>query len=529
MKAIRPWVFWPTFFVLFLALALSFLNGPLIVKALEATNSLLLGALSPLFSVGALALLLTCLMVFVSPLGRVSIGGKGARRELSPVSWCTVSLCTTTAVGFLFWSMAEPILHLSQPPASLLLEAGSTDAARFALSTMYLHWTLVPCAIYTVPALMFALAFYNLGLPFSLSSCLAPLLGRSISSTLSDWIDGVCLFALVVGMSASLATGVLTMAGGLEHQLGIVSGPTSWNLIGLVIVCAFIASALSGLDRGVRWLSNLNTVFFLVLAVSVAAWVPWGPLLNLAGPATADHATHFVRQALFLDFDATDPWPKAWTVFYWAVWLAWAPVTAVFLGRIGRGYTVRQFLMVNLLLPAAFSYLWMSLFSGAALWLQLSGGVDMVGLLSQRGPEGLVYAVLGQLPLGAFLIPLFLLTAFISYVTAADSNTMAMAGMSSHGVSPDCIEPSMWIKILWGAMVGLIALSVLSMSGIAGIKALSYLGGFSGLFFALGAMASVWRLAWNPSTFGLTSAKIPTTSPTKQPKSLFRGPQKDCL
>lgn len=517
-KKLRAEVFWPAFLLIALALGCAMADGPRFVATLSRANIWALGKLSPLFAGGALFFLLTCVVVFFAPLGRVVIGGPGAKRFLSPLPWCTISLCTTTAVGILFWGIAEPIFHLTQPPVSLGLAANSPQAARFALSTLFLHWTFTPCAIYALPALVFALAFHNLKLPFSLSSCLAPLFGQKIAQRISPAVDSLCLFALVAGMAASLATGILTLAGGIEFLYRIPSGPLSWGIIGAAIVAAFLLSALSGIHRGITWLSNLNTLCFFLIAGVVVLYGPLRETLTLSMASSGDFVRNFVPQSLFTHFAASDTWPRSWTVFYWSVWLAWAPVTAAFLGRVGAGYTVRSFLLVNLVLPAVFSWIWMAIFGGTALTLQTSGALDLAAILKANGPELLVYKVFEKFPFAAIVIPTFLVTAFFSYVTAADSNTLSMAGMSSHGISTENHDPSFWLKVLWGSIVGILAFIMLYLSGVEGIKTLSYLGGFPALFFELGACFALLNLAFNPARFGI-ELPLPRTPKADLPQA----------
>ena len=516
---LRGEVFWPAFLLIALALGFAIFDGPNFVATLSRVNVWALGKLSPLFAGGALFFLLTCVIVFFAPIGRVTIGGPGAKRFLAPLPWCTISLCTTTAVGILFWGIAEPIFHLTSPPVSLGLVPNSLAASRFALSTLFLHWTFIPCAIYALPALVFALAFHNLKLPFSLSSCLAPFLGEKTAFKLSPVVDSICLFALVAGMAASLATGILTLAGGIEFLYRIPSSPLSWGIIGASIVAAFLISALSGIHRGITWLSNLNTLCFFLIAGVVIFYGPFRETFQLSVAASGDFLRNFVPRSLFTQFAASDPWPRSWTVFYWSVWLAWAPVTAAFLGRVGSGYTVRSFLLVNLVLPALFSWGWMALFGGTALTLQTSGVLDLAAILKANGPELLVYKVFAKFPFAAIVIPVFLITAFFSYVTAADSNTLSMAGMSSHGISTENHDPAFWLKVLWGSIVGILAFIMLYLSGVEGIKTLSYLGGFPALFFELGCALALLNLTFNPARYGIA---VP---PSKRRGIKIRQPQ----
>jgi glycine betaine transporter len=508
---LRHEVFWPPFLMVWAALALNFYDSDKFLSLINGLNNWLLGTFSDVFAFCGIFVLWVCVAVFCSPLAKTRIGGPHAKPLLSFRSWCCVSLCTSTAAGILFWGMAEPIYHLMQPPESLHLVAGSDASAAFAMSTLFMHWSFTPSAIYALPALMFALAFYNLGLPFSISSMLQPLLGTRLRRWLSTPIDVIALYTLVLGMAASLGTGILTVSGGISYLWGIESSPLLWMGIGTFIVVSFILSAILGLDRGIKNLSLINSGFFMVLAVYVLCLGVPDQVWKLSLAGLLDYGSTFVNRSLFLEFSQSDPWPQQWTVFFWAVWLAWTPVTAGFLGRIGRGYTVRQFLVVNLVVPSVFAVLWMGVFGGTALGLERSGSLGLSQLLSTAGPESMAYAVLAHLPFSEAVIPVFVFLVCISYITAADSNTVTMSAMSTCGVSAENSEVSTYLNILWGALVGIISLVMLVHSGVNGIKTLSYLGGFPALFLELATACSLLIWAWGPSVGRVLRTVFPNT------------------
>lgn len=494
-------VFWAPFLLLFAAVALSLLDGPQFIKAGNVANAWVLDNFSGWFAFGSLGLVVCCAVVFVSPLGKIRLGGPKARPTLTLWQWFTITLCTTLAAGILFWASAEPIYHIMTPPKSLGLTPGSTESATFAMSTLFMHWTITPYAIYTLPALMFGFAFYNMRQPLSLASCLAPLLGGKPSPKVGAFIDSICLYALVAGMAASLGTGVLTIAGGLEHIYGIRSAPPVWIGIGTVIVLAFLISAFSGVTNGVRILSDINTKIYFLFIALILAFGPIAYLVHLGGGALQQYASTFWERSVFSTFAANDSWPKSWTVFYWAVWLAWAPVTALFLGRIAYGYTVRMFVLMNLVIPAAFSGLWMLLIGGTTIHMEVIEGLKVSQLLTDKGPEALSYFVLAQFPASKFVIPLFLGTIFLSYVTAADSNTITMAAMSSKGMSAENCNPKPALKVVWGGLVGVLALVMICTTGVDGIKTISNLGGLPALLFEMGAAVALLVVAFRPARF----------------------------
>lgn len=499
-RNIRPLVFWPPFLLLIAAVIMSFANLEAFLDVTSTLNSWVLEHFSWLFSIGTLTMVVTCIWVFFSPLGKVRIGGEHATPLISRWRWFSIALCTTVAIGILFWATAEPMYHLHSPPTSMGLEPGSADAAKFAMSTLFLHWSLTPYAIYTIPALMFALAHYNLGKPFSLGSALSPLFGDRMLSKPGQLIDALALYALVAGMAASLGTGVLTLAGGLDNVFSVGTGPLVLGIITLLIVVTFILSAASGLKKGIAMLSSLNTRIFFLIFGFVFLFGPTTWILSIGIEGLGVYLGNFVEKSLFTGAASGDEWPKSWTIFYWANWLAWAPVTALFLGKISRGYTVREFLVINMLLPALFACAWMSVFGGTALSMDMNSDGMLNKALEATGPESIVYVLLDNLPLAGITVAVFIFVSFLSYVTAADSNTEAMSSLcqedneaSLSNTTETYDSGKFTLKLIWGCTIGFVAWIMTSFAGIEGIKMMSNLGGLPALFIVLGCNAALIR------------------------------------
>lgn len=475
--------------LLLLATGLSLAFPAWFEQTVGELNSWVVNTFGWLFSYTSFFMLLLCALVYLSPLRKLKIGGADATPLFGYWKWFSIVLCTTVATGILFWGTAEPIFHYSAPPRSLAIAANSKEAAVFALSTMFLHWSFTPYAIYAVPALAFALAYYNRKAPFSLKAMLQPLFKGKADRLLGNALDIACLYSLVLGMAASLGAGILLISQGLENTLGI-----QWEtvlLTAMAIVFAFIASAASGLFRGIQFLSDLNIKIFFLLSLFVLIAGPTQAIVQQLLPALKGYFVHFVDRSLFTGDSTGDPWPKDWTVFYWANWMAWAPVTALFLGRLGRGYTVGQFLLVSWVLPSLFAIGWMSIFSGSMLYFQQSALVDMVAQLKESGPNGLVYLLFNQLPFAKVVIPFFLLTVFLSYVTAADSNTDAISRLCTREGLVENSPVLLYTKISWGILIGTISYSMITYSGIDGIKTLSNLGGLPALFLMVLVLANL--------------------------------------
>lgn len=427
-------------------------------------------------------MVLLCIAVYVSPLGKIKIGGKSAQPLLNKYQWFSIVLCTTIAVGILFWGSAEPIYHLSAPPSSL---PAGTDLASFSMSTMYMHWSFTPYAIYTIPSLLFALGYFNMKRSYSLSTMLFPLTKNTENKWWSISLDNICLFALVAGMSASLGAGIMSLSGGIQKLGNISDNNMLTGGIALLIVASFTLSAATGLLKGIRLLSSINLVIFVALCLLMVILGPTKQLFIYAANGLKEYIVNFIPHSLSIGSFSDKEWTHSWTTFYWANWMAWAPITALFLGRISYGYTVRQFILFNWLIPACFGIIWMSIFSGSSIYYELNNMLPLTETLNNAGPESVMYNVVSLYPMTGLFIVAFLFTMYISYVTAADSNTLAMSGLSSTGISPDSPTPPNYIKYIWGIIVGLMAWVMVSFAGIDGIKMLSNLGGLPALILLI--------------------------------------------
>ena len=484
-KKLRLPVFLPPFFLLIISLILSLTNRAQFLEKANQINSFIIENFGFLFELEAFLLVVTCIVILMSPIGSLRIGGKNAQPLLTKWRWFSIVLCTTIATGILFWGTAEPVFHLINPTNSLSIDPLSKEAGIFSLSTLYLHWSFTPYAIYTVPALLFAIAFYNQKKTFSLHSTLFPFRLSGRIPYLAEIIDAICLFALVAGMAASLGGGILILSGGVDYFRGIDSGNFTLLLIAILIVTSFVVSASTGLMKGIRFLSDINLRIFILLLLFVFFTSSIGYLLLSFSDAIWLYITQFLNKSTFMMQHPDDPWAGDWTVFYWANWMAWAPITSLFLGRVSYGYTVREFMITNWVLPSLFAILWMSIFGGSTLDMYFNQEINLPKILEENGPESIIYQLFSTLPFQDVLVIVFLLTAFISYVTAADSNTEAMSGISATGITPESASPPIFIKIIWGVTIGITALVMVSYAGIDGIRILSNIGGLPSLILII--------------------------------------------
>ncbi len=479
LSKVRPFVFFVPFSLLLLTAIASVAYSDSFFEVANNCNQWILKNFDWLFSWGTFSFLIVLLITYFSPIASVKIGGANAKPQLNRWQWFTITLCTTIATGILFWGTAEPMYHLHQTPE------GIQQPKAFAMSTLFMHWTFTPYGIYTLAGLVFALSFYNLKQPFSVTSMLFPLLGKKAYGSIGKLTDAICLFALVAGMAAALGAGILVISGGIDSFLNVGQGKLLYGITALIVVLSFVASSASGLLRGIRWLSDINIRVFVALGLFVLVTGPLSDMLSLGGKGLFNYFQNFIPRSISADNRLPDTWIRNWTVFYWANWLAWTPVTALFLGRISIGYTVREFIHFNLLLPSLFGGLWMLTFGGAALTIDVQQEGLLYQSLTEEGPQAVIYKLLEQLPFPAITSGVMLLAIFISYVTAADSNTSAMTSMSVRGVSANSPETPLGIKVLWGCLIGVISWIMIAFAGIDGIKMISNLGGLPALFLVL--------------------------------------------
>ncbi len=486
--------FWPPFVLLSLTILFSISRKTQFLAFMQSINSWILTHFSWLFSWSAVLVLLLLGIIYFSPISSIKIGGKNAKPILTKWKWFSITICTTIATGLLFWGTAEPLMHLNNPPEALNLVAGSKEARNFAMSAMLMHWTITPYGIYTIAGLVFAISYYNLKQPFQVGSLVYPIFGKYAQGPIGTATDIICLYALIAGMSASLGAGILTLAGGLSNLFDISRNQWVMGIIGSTIVITFIISAASGLMKGIRILSDYNVRIFFLIALIFLLFSPLEDLINITGSGGLQFVSTFLPHSVNWDNHLGKDWFQSWTVFNWANWLAWTPITALFLGRISVGYTIKQYIHVNLLLPALFGSIWIVIFSGNALHSDIQLGGEIYKLMQANGPESAIYALIEKMPFHVVIGAIFLIATFISYVTAADSNTSAMSGICTKGITPDHPESPIGIKVIWGIIIAVIAWVMITYAGIDGIKIISVLGGFPALFILLFIMAGAIKM-----------------------------------
>ena len=444
-------------------------------------------------SAGNLFVLL-CLVLIVTPLGRVRLGGPQATPDFSFMSWFAMLFAAGMGIGLMFYGVSEPLGHFSAALDGVTygedgartdwapLEGAAGDpiaARRLGMAATIFHWGLHPWAIYAVVALALALFSYNKGLPLTLRSCFFPILGERIWGWPGHVIDILAILATVFGLATSLGIGAQQAAAGLHLLFGF---PTStWALVLLIIVITGVAlvSVVAGLDAGVKRLSELNLGLAALLLLFVIAA---GPTLDILRRFALNLGAYLVHLPEFSNpFGREDDnFRHGWTAFYWAWWISWSPFVGMFIARVSRGRTVREFLLAVLLVPSILCVLWMTSMGGTAISQVLNDGFTGA---QEAALELKLFAVLTQLPL-AFLTSLIgIVLVVVFFITSADSGSLVIDTIAAGG-KVNSPAPQ---RVFWATLVGVVAIALLLGGGLAGLQAMAVSTGFPFAFVLLGA------------------------------------------
>ena len=498
---IRPFVFLVPILLLAAGLGLSLTVGDSFASVLESINSALLSKFGWLYSLTTLIVLLISLAVMVLPFGSVRIGGKNAKAELKGKDVFAIVLCSIVGIGMVTWGTAEIMAHYSSPPVSTGIAPYSDEAANFAMETVFLHWTFPAYGLYALPSLMFAFAFYNMKCPFSVSSFLYPLVGEKMTSKKEALVDIVCVFSLLCGMVGTIGTTILTVLGGISYltEGRIQKGAFAIGVIILILVGTFIISSITGVMKGIRFLSNTNLYIFIGLAAFVLVFGPTFFIFNFGTEGVGNFLQSFFSSMLRTNAISGDDWSYWWSIFYWAAYMAWAPVSGMFIGRVCYGQTVRKVIMLTLVGPSLFTGIWMAIFSGTSMYFERAG--YGIAEAYNRGYEYTAYAVFEHLPLTLLITIIFLFVAALSVVTASDSSTSALANLVSKDISAENPESKSWVKIVFGVVIAVVTFIIITYSDISGIKMISNIGAFPALWIELLIAAGIIKIARNPQKY----------------------------
>ncbi len=497
---IRHIAFWPAFLFLIIVLVYSIIDREGFYANASVLDAWVLENLGWTYSLTSFLCLIAIAVAYFSPLGDVVLGGANAKPILSKKNWAAITLCTAMAAGALFWGMVEPIYHMAQPPVGI--EPNSWESAKFSMETMMLHWSIQPYALYTVPVITFAFAFFNMKKPFSVASQLSVITDKfkiksGDENLFPKVLDAILLFSMGLGILGVICTGTINMGGALQEITGIQDKNTLWVIILVVMTVCFIISSISGIQKGIKLISNINVYIYLAILVILFIVGPSSFMFNGTVEAVGGILADLPDRLLTTGAYADDSWSQGWTVFYAGSWASWAPISACFLARLGVGYKVKDLIKINFGIPIAFNVIWAGVFSNLAVNYQLTGKLDLIQILETEGAEGVIYSVFNELPGSEFILIIFFAALILSMITAMDSTTNSIAALSTSGISPEGQEAPIGLKIMWGLLFAILSYIMLTIAGIDGIKLVSNLGGLPNIFIIFGAVICIFIIANN--------------------------------
>jgi choline/carnitine/betaine transport len=434
-----------------------------------------------LFVLTASAFVVFVIWLALGRFGDIPLGNDDEKPEFSTVSWVAMMFSAGMGIGLMFYGVSEPLSHFVTPPPGTGGQGGS-GAVQTAMATTLFHWTLHPWAIYAVVGIAISYGVYRKGRPQLISAAFTPLIGkRRAEGPAGRLIDILAIFATLFGSAASLGLGALQIGSGLEivGGLGKVGNGLLVAIIA-VLTAAFIASAISGVEKGIQWLSNINMVLAIALAGFVFVVGPTVFILDLIPTAVGSYFQDLAQMSARTDAaggDGMAKWLSGWTVFYWAWWLSWTPFVGMFIARISRGRTIRQFVTGVLLVPSMVSLVWFAIFGGAAIHMQ-QHGIDLGG---QSSPESQLFGMLDQLPLSMVTGVLVMVLVAIFFVSGADAASIVMGTLSERGT----LHPSKWTVIFWGVATGGVAAVMLLIGGDSALTGLQNITIVAALPFVL--------------------------------------------
>lgn len=393
------------------------------------------------------------LTIALSRFGSIRLGAINEQPEFRTPSWIAMMFAAGMGIGLMFYGASEPLaFYRDGVPAHQPQEVGT------AMAQSMFHWTLHPWAVYAIIGLAIAYSSYRLGRKQLLSSAFVPLIGQKLADGwLGKVIDGLAVFATIFGTACSLGLGALQITAGLESA-GFIQSTSNALTAGIVTVLtlAFLLSAISGVSKGVQYLSNFNMVIAALLAIFVFVFGPTVNLLNMLPTSIGSYIAQFgemaSRTAVSADGTAGE-WLGGWTIFYWAWWISWSPFVGMFLARISRGRSIREFCLGIMLVPAGLSTVWFAIFGGTAIWMEQNGQ----SIYGDGSSESQLFNLLQNLPLGGIVSIFAIILLGTFFITSADSASTVMGSMSQSGVA----DAKPWLSALWGlgtAMVGLMLL-----------------------------------------------------------------------
>lgn len=440
-----------------------------------------------LYLLSMLVFVIFALVLAFSRYGNIKLGADDSKPEFKTISWFGMLFGAGMGIGLVFYGIAEPISHYIAPMEGIA--PASEEAARFAMRASFVHWGIHPWAAYSIIGLGLAYTQFRKNRPGLISSLFIPLIGeKRASGSIGKIIDIFAVIATIAGVATSLGMGTMQINSGLSYLFNLPNNVTSWFIIILIITVIYTGTAVSGIDKGINFISNLN----LILAFScIVIGVIVGPKVMMANTftgTTGDYINQFFKDSLSINPFGSNKWLQGWRIFYWAWWIAWAPFVGTFIARISKGRIVREFIFGVILAPALASLIWFSVFGSMGLNLRQALGTAKLTEMAGH-PEIALFEVFSRYPLGIILSILTIILLCTFFITSANSATFVLSMFSQNGD----LNPSKKKMLIWGVLQAVIAFALMISGGLKALQTASIAAAFPFIFIMLAICLSILK------------------------------------
>lgn len=460
------------------------------------------------YQIGLFFLLIFCLWAGFSKAGNIRLGGKDAKPTMSMGSWIAITFTSGMALGVVFYGVGEGLQNYMSPPGFSGMDAQSAQAAENALRYVFFHWGMHPYAIYCSAGVAFAFIYWNAKRKFSLSSGLYPLLGekgeQGLPGKIVNWL---CLYIMVATLGTNMGLASLQLSSGIQYVFHkeipeTILGP----LVIFILAVSGILFACSGIHRAIKYVSTLNMWIFGILVVFAFCFGGTRFIMNNTVTSIGKYLSYFLEEAFYLEPVYQTGFINNWTIYYWAWWLTVAPLTGLFLAKLAKGRTIREFVMVNMFVPVGFIIVWFGTFGSSAIHIQMNGG-EIWQAIEEYGFPVALFAYLRELPLSGILFLFGFLAIFLSFTTQSESMTYTMAGMTAADKTEDeCGEQKSpaGLKIFWGAAVAVFGYALLLSGGLDQVQRSVVMLGLPVLIILIVNAAGFIKAVRNRAVYDLT-------------------------
>ena len=414
-----------------------------------------------------LGLVVFALFAAFSRYGNMKLGGEDEEPEFSAVSWFSMLFAAGMGIGLVFWGVAEPISHYSSAPPGVV--SGTPEAANAAMRYVFFHWGVHPWAVYAIVALSIAFFQYRRN-GTALVSTVTEALPIPGIRRLSPLVNGIAVVATAFGVAASLGVGALQINSGLHAVFGLDLSDRNQVIIIVTTSAMFILSAVSGVEKGVKLLSNTNMIFAVILALTVFIMGPTVAIVDTLSNTMGSYLSEIVRMSLRATPFRDSTWVGTWTIFYWAWWISWSPFVGLFIARVSRGRTIREFILGTVLAPSLAAFIWFSIFGGTALYMEIWQHVPLSEAVKTDMSTAL-FTMFNAMPFGTVMSVVATVLVIVFFVTSGDSAVLVLGMMSDNG-NPN---PAARSKVMWGVLVAGIAISLLLAGGLKAVQSATIL------------------------------------------------------